>query len=132
MSGPDGQLRGLRVLIIEDELLIAMELQNLLRELGADVLDLAPTVPRALGALEQQRPDVAVLDVNLHGERVTPVAEVLQEQGVPFVLVTGYGSERLSEGALQGVPCLRKPIDACQLAAAISVALNGVGGGPEA
>ena len=132
MSGPDGQLRGLRVLVVEDELLIAMELQDLLRKLDAHALDLAPTGPRALDALAQRRPDVAVLDVNLHDERVTPVAEALQEQGVPFVLVTGYGSERLYDEALQMVPCLRKPVDGRRLAAAIFDALNDGAGGPEA
>lgn len=123
MPSPDGQLSGLRVLIVEDELLVAMELETVLRALDAHVLDPAPTVPRALSALAQQRPDVAVLDVNLHGERVTPVAEAMQAQGVPFVLVTGYGSEWLSEVALQGAPCLRKPVDARRLADAISEAV---------
>ena len=61
-----------------------------------------------------------MLDVNLNGERVTPVAEALQERGVPFVLVTGYGSERLHDKALQDAPCLPKPINGKQLASAIS------------
>jgi CheY-like chemotaxis protein len=116
-------LKGLRVLIVEDELIIAMELESLLRRLGCVVLDPAPTVKRALRAVGHQQADVAVIDVNLQGERATPVAEALQEQGVPFVLLTGYGSERLPERALQDVPCLRKPVNGHELASGISEAL---------
>lgn len=113
------RLDGLRVLIVEDELLIAMELEDLLGRLGCRVVEAAPTIGRALRAVERQQPDVAVLDVNLHGEQVTPVAAALREQGVPFVLVTGYGRERLPPGALQEVPCLRKPVDCRQIAGAL-------------
>ena len=113
------RLDGLRVLIVEDELVIAMELEDLLRRLGCSVVEAAPTLKRALRAAERQQADVAVLDVNLHGEPVTPVAEALLEQGVPFVLVTGYGRERLPAGALQQVPCLRKPVNCQQIAGAL-------------
>lgn len=116
-------MHGLRVLIVEDELVIVMELENLLRGLGCIVLDPAPTVRAALRTLAGERPDVAVLDVNLQGERVTPVAEALREQGVPFVLVTGYGSERLHEEALQDAAHLRKPVEAHLLARALAEAL---------
>jgi CheY-like chemotaxis protein len=113
------RLKGLRILIVEDELIIAMELESLLGRLGCVVLDTAPTVKRALDAVGCQQADVAVLDMNLQGERATPVAEALQEQRIPFVLVTGYGSERLPERALQDAPCLHKPVDGYQLASAI-------------
>jgi CheY-like chemotaxis protein len=118
------RLNGFRVLIVEDELIIAMELESLLRRLGYVVLEPAPTIQRALRAVTDQQPDVAVLDMNLQGERATPVAEALQEQGVPFVLVTGYGSERLPERALRNAPCLHKPVDGHQLASAISEVLT--------
>lgn len=114
------RLDGLRVLIVEDELLVAMELEDLLGGLGCRVVEAAPTVGRALRAVERQQPDVAVLDVNLHGERVTPVAEALREHGVPYVLVTGYGRERLHEGALREAPCLAKPVSRQQIASAIA------------
>ena len=119
MSETCARLDGLRVLIVEDELIIAMELEDLLRELGCSVVEAAPTIMRALRAAERQQPDVAVLDVNLHGEPVTPVANALREQGIPFVLVTGYGPERLPQGALQEVPCLRKPVNCQQIAGAL-------------
>ena len=101
-----------------------MELESLLRGLGCIVLDTVPTIGQALRALASQRPDFAVLDVNLRGERVTPVAEALQQQGVPFVLVTGYGSERLNEAALRDAVWLRKPVDGHQLSRAIAEVLT--------
>ena len=120
MSDAHDCLSGLRVLVVEDELVIAMELEDMLRRLGCVVLEAVPTLRQALRALASEQPDLVVLDVNLNGERVTPVAEALQERGVPFVLVTGYGSERLHEKALQDAPCLRKPVNGKQLASAIS------------
>jgi CheY-like chemotaxis protein len=114
------RLDGLRVLIVEDELVVALELENLLQRLGCAVLAAAPTMQRALRAAERQHPDVAVLDVNLHGELVTPVAEALRELGIPFVLVTGYGRERLPDGVLQEVPYVRKPVDCRRIANALS------------
>jgi CheY-like chemotaxis protein len=101
-----------------------MELETLLRGLGCLPLDPAPSIGRALRALDGERPDVAVLDVNVRGQRVTPLAEALQERGIPFVLVTGYGSERLQDEALRDVTRLRKPVEARQLAQALGEALT--------
>jgi CheY-like chemotaxis protein len=112
----DKPLNGLRVLIVEDELVVAMELESLLKDLGCDVVALVPSVARALRVLARELPDVALLDVNVQGERVTPVAEALEEEKVPFVLVTGYGGARLREPPLQRVPRLSKPVDRRQLA----------------
>ena len=111
--------------MVEDELVIAMELESVLRGLGCVVIDAVPTIEQALRALERLRPDFAVLDVNLRGERVPPVAEALQQQGVPFVLVTGYGSERLHEEALRDAVLLRKPVDGHRLARAMAEILTG-------
>jgi CheY-like chemotaxis protein len=110
--------------VVEDELIIAMELESLLRGLGCIVLDAVPSIGQALRALARERPDFAVLDVNLRGDRVTPVAEALQQAGVPFVLVTGYGSERLNEEALRDAVYLRKPIDGHRLARAMTEVLK--------
>jgi CheY-like chemotaxis protein len=117
------RLNGLRVLVVEDELIIAMELENLLRRLGCIALDAVPTIQQALRVLASAQPDFVVLDVNLQGQRVTPMAEALQERGVPFVVVTGYGSERLPEKALQDAPCLRKPVNGKQLGSTMSAVL---------
>jgi CheY-like chemotaxis protein len=120
LSDADDCLSGLRVLVVEDELLIAMDVEKLLRRLGCIALDTVSTIQQALRMLESELPDFAVLDVNLNGQLVTPVAEALREQGVPFVLVTGYGSERLHEKVLQDAPYLRKPVNGKQLASAIT------------
>jgi CheY-like chemotaxis protein len=107
-------------MVVEDELVIAMELESLLKRLGCTVIDPAPSISRALRSLASERPDAAVLDVNLRGKRVTPVAEALQEQDVPFILVTGYGIERLHDEALKSAVHVSKPVDAPRLAAALS------------
>jgi len=83
-------LAGRRILIVEDEMLIAMELETLFRRQDCDILGPAPSVSRALALLEHEHPNVAVLDLNLGGERCTPVADALLARGIPFVLATGY------------------------------------------
>ena len=123
MAEASSFLNGLRVLVVEDELVIAMELESLLKRLGCIVLDPAPSVRRALCVLSGERPDAAVLDVNLQGQRVTPVAEALQQQDVPFVLVTGYEIERLHDEALQRAEHVRKPVDEPRLVRALSKVL---------
>lgn len=123
MAQASAPLKGLRVLVVEDELVIAMELEGLLKQLGCIVLDPAPSIRRALRLLSRERPDAAVLDVNLQGKRVTPVAEALQEQDVPFVLVTGYAIERLHDDALRSAEYVRKPVDEPRLVEALSKVL---------
>ena len=81
-----------QILVVEDEFLIAMELEQTLRRAGYQVVGPAPSLGTALELLRQVRPDAAVLDVNVGGERVTPVAEVLRAMAVPFVLASGYGA----------------------------------------
>ena len=120
MAQASSFLNGLRVLVVEDELIIAMELESLLKRLGCIVLDPAPSVRRALRLLSGERPDAAVLDVNLQGQRVTPVAEALQQQDVPFVLVTGYEIERLHDEPLHSAVHVRKPVDEPRLVEALS------------
>jgi CheY-like chemotaxis protein len=110
-------------LIVEDELVIAMELESLLSALGCIVIDAVPSVGKAIRLLAGERPDAAVLDVNLQGERVTPVAALLRERGIPFVLVTGYGRERLQEEPLRSAMYLRKPVYGDQLGRALEEAL---------
>ena len=106
---------GLRVLVVEDELVVAMELEALLTGLGHTVLGPVPTVERALALLARERPDLALLDVNLNGQWVTPVAEALRAHGVPFVLVTGYGGKQLRETGLRDARRLGKPVDGRRL-----------------
>ena len=83
-----------------------MELDNTLRGAGYEVLGPVPNVRRALGMLAAGRPDAAVLDVNLNGEWVTPVAEALRAMVVPFILTSGYGAADLHD-----VPVLRDAVN---------------------
>ncbi len=84
-------LDGLCVLVVEDEAIISFLLEDMLGELGAAAVCHAGTLKAALAFLDGRRPDLAVLDVNLGGERVYPVAEKLDDQGVAFLFTTGYG-----------------------------------------
>jgi CheY-like chemotaxis protein len=123
MLTPSARLQGVRVLVVEDELVVALDLENLLSQLGCIPLKSAPTIQKALQTLSDEWPDVAVLDVDLQGERVTPVAIALNEQRVPFMLVTGYGSARIPEETLQKVVHLQKPVNGCRLKRALAEVL---------
>jgi two-component system, response regulator PdtaR len=102
--------RNPRILVVEDEFLIAMELDITLRSAGYQVLGPAPNVSAALGLLRVERPDAAVLDVDLAGEWVTPVAEVLRAMLVPFILASGYGAADLhAEPVLRDAVNVGKP-----------------------
>jgi DNA-binding NtrC family response regulator len=103
-------LRGRRVLIVEDELLVAMELESLLEDQGCAVVGPVPTVDRALALLDRERPDAAILDINLDGETAVPVAAALTAQGVPFLLATGYGNAQSLEPVLKDAPRVDKPV----------------------
>jgi two-component SAPR family response regulator len=107
-------LQGCRVLIVEDEMLLAMELEALIAEQGGAIIGPASTVDRALALLDQERPDAAILDANLNGMTAAPVAAALKAQGVPFVLASGYASHSL-EPELRDVPRITKPVDHNQL-----------------
>jgi CheY-like chemotaxis protein len=110
-------LRGRLVMIVEDEMLLAMELETFLEELGCAVIGPAPSVARALALLDQQRPDAAILDVNLNGQTAMPVAAALSAKDVPFVLATGYTDDLQPE--LQGAPRLAKPVNHTDLLRAL-------------
>ena len=106
-------LPGRLVLVVEDEVLVAMDLELLLHQHGWRVLGPAATVAEALQLLAGQMPDAALLDVNLQGELVTPVAEQLRARGVPFVVVSAYPSPGRMAAALAGAPAVGKPIATC-------------------
>ncbi|HYZ33920.1 MAG TPA: response regulator [Crenalkalicoccus sp.] len=105
------KLAGRRILVVEDEALVAMLVEDALLDAGASVLGPAATVAEALALLERgEAPSAAVLDLNLAGETSTPVADVLAARGVPFVVATGYGADGLPAGHID-VPVLAKPYD---------------------
>ena len=120
-SGP-ANLRGSRVLIVEDAVLLAMELETGLSDAGAQIIGPAYELEEAMALLGQPI-DAAVLDANLNGHSVTPVAEALSARGVPFVFATGYGEAAGAPGGFDA-PVIRKPYDVTQVAAAVAELLQ--------
>ena len=117
-ASPPPSMAGLAslILVVEDEIFIALDLEATLEDGGYRVLGPAATVAGALKLLGEQRPDAAVLDVNLKGEMVTPVARLLHQMGVPFVLASAYGRTELPDDeALTGAPFLGKPTASARL-----------------
>lgn len=109
-----------RVLVVEDEFLIAMEVGAILKNDGFEVIGPVSTVAAALNSIHAATPDAAVLDVSLHGERVTPVAQVLLAMKVPFVLASAYvPADLLGEPALASARNLGKPTSPAALLAAM-------------
>ena len=101
------------ILVVEDEFMIAMELETVLTRGGYEVLGPAATVRTALALLEDRTPDAAVLDVNLGGERVTPVAEALEKRRIPFLIASAYSSADLAnEPVLSRASQIGKPTSA--------------------
>ena len=111
----EAQPLGLRLLVVEDEAMVAMLLETLLEELGCTVTRWAATVPAALKAIEHVTIDGALLDVNLAGTKVYAVAEALAARNIPFVFVTGYGRIDASETRFSQAAVLKKPFETVQL-----------------
>jgi len=110
-AGDADELKLGRTLLVEDNLIIAMDAEELLLKCGADSVDTAGSVAEALRIIEQQAPDIAVLDVNLGSESSLKVAEKLTELGVPFLFATGYG-DRADLGGMEDIPVVTKPYSA--------------------
>ena len=114
----DGEAR--LILVVEDEFLIAMELEAVLEEGGFRVLGPVSTVQAALRLLGEHRPHAAVLDLNLRNETVTPVAQVLRTMEVPFAIASAYSTSTWpQDNALDGAPSLGKPTSPTMLIATI-------------
>ena len=104
----DCPLSGRRVLVVEDEMIVAWLLQDMLADLGCAVVGPAARVYQALAMIDAEAIDAAVLDVNLNGQKSYPVADALAARGMPFVFSTGYETESLPN-AYQRLPLLQKP-----------------------
>ncbi len=89
------ELAGKRVLLVEDEMLVALLVEDMLADAGCIVIGPYARVPEALAAAKAEMVDLALLDVNVAGEKVFPVAHALEERGVPFLFLTGYGQAAL-------------------------------------
>ena len=103
-------LDGCRVLVVEDDDLIANELSHHLMDQGAEVIGPLGQFDDALGQVRHDGFDIAVLDINLHGEQSFPIADELRRQGVPFVWASAYGPRDIP-GRFAGVPLWEKPYD---------------------
>jgi CheY-like chemotaxis protein len=121
MSSDASAAAGKRVLVVEDELMIRMLLEGMLTDLGHTVAAEAGAIDEALTLAKQAEFDIAVLDVNLNNEPITPVVEVLIQRRVPFVFASGYGRRGVPEAYRQN-PTLQKPFQAEALAQALDAA----------
>ncbi len=113
----DKVLNGQRVLVAEDQYLIAEDMRRAVVALGGEVLGPVGQVAAAAEMLERDRPDLALLDINLHGETIYDVAEQLRAAKVPMIFATGYGAPDIKPGFTDAVR-LEKPVTAEALAAA--------------
>src|SRR4051812_42718091 len=112
-----------RVLLVEDEALIAMLVEDMIHDGGGEMVGSAGKLTEAVDLARSAQADVALLDVNLGGASSYPVADVLRGRGVPIVFASGYGSGALIQ-RFQDCPILDKPFDQHSLEQAISMALN--------
>ena len=113
-----------RILVVEDELMIRMLLEDMLAELGYTIAAQASRIDEALEAAKTADFDVAILDVNLNGQPILPVADALVARGTPFVFATGYGERGLPE-PYRDRPTLKKPFQLDGLKLMLQNALAG-------
>jgi len=99
---------GLRVLLVEDENLVALLLEDMLAELGHSVVGPVARLKKAVEMAQSEAIDLAILDVNINGEEAYPIAEVLEARGIPFIFSTGYGKSSLP-ARYRDRPTLAKP-----------------------
>ena len=116
-------LEHVRVLVVEDEYLVAILIKEILESAGCIVMGPIPRLSEALAALSQDTCDAAILDVNLAGERVDPVAKELSSRNIPFVFVTGYGTNVLP-GEFTERPRICKPFKMDDLLGALTDVLE--------
>jgi CheY-like chemotaxis protein len=104
----DKSLSGRRVLVVEDEMMVLLLIEDMLSDLGCESVTTAATVDQALALMNGRVFDVAMLDVNLNGQKNYPVADALAARDIPFVFATGYSDHVTREG-YPGRPVLKKP-----------------------
>lgn len=121
-AGADAVFSGLRVLVVEDEIVVAFLIEDMLRELGCAEIWHVQSVERALAMLSNRLPDIATLDVNLRSTTVFPIAERLATAGIPFLFATGYGGDVIPLN-WRDRPLIKKPFELPQLELAMRSAL---------
>ncbi len=124
MTGILAELQGVDVLLVEDESLVSFLIEDMLLELGAGAVRHASHLESGFKLAAEKTPGLAVLDVNLGGEAIFPLAETLALARVPILFITGYGRDGLG-GAWAGYEVLQKPLTLSQLEGAVRAALGG-------
>jgi light-regulated signal transduction histidine kinase (bacteriophytochrome) len=119
-SDPRDETMPKSLLVLEDSMMIAMDMSDMLQKIGVDHVETYATVEKSLKAIEVKKPDFAILDISLRNETSFPVAKELLKLGVPFFFVTGYGSEIQMDEDLETVLKLKKPTDILTLKTTIS------------
>lgn len=117
-------LSGLKILVVEDEWMIAEHLSMLLEDMECEVVGPVATVADALEKIRADEINCALLDANLNGTSSAPIAETLMAGRVPFVMVTGYGGLELPTDAMNGAPRLTKPFTETQLKQTLAALLQ--------
>jgi two-component SAPR family response regulator len=108
---PDAPLDALRFLIVDDEIIVALDLEYMLNDLGHSVVGTANRVDRGMEmARTSTTIDMAILDINVRGVLSFPIAEILRDRGVPVIFVSGYGKRSLTD-AFRNAHFLTKPFD---------------------
>ncbi len=119
-------LSGLRVLVVEDEMMVSMLIEDMLTDLGCTVVGPASRLDEAIELANTAEIDCAVLDVNLGGQPIFPLADILRAKGAPFAFATGYGDAGLRE-VDKGSPVLQKPFREGDLARVLGALREAVG-----
>jgi CheY-like chemotaxis protein len=118
------ELSNRKVLVVEDEMMIAMLIEDMLDEFGCELVGPATNIPRALELIGKESIEIAVLDLNLDGQDTYAIADALQQKNVPFIFATGYGSTGLRK-EYGNRPILQKPFQQKDLEIALAEALSG-------
>lgn len=122
-------LEGRSVLLVEDEYLIALDAEQILRDLGAERVDIVSTYEKAAAAAANGRFDLVVLDLNLNGKLSFPIAEAFGRRGVPVVFASGYELRTRPLPGFPGGPVVTKPYSAERFREAVETAIANGGGG---
>lgn len=116
-------LAGLSVLLVEDEFLIALDAEQILKDLGVEDVEVIASWDAAKKRAEDGQFDLAVLDVNINGQLSFPIADIIRGRGIPFVFASGYELRNRSLSDLGGTVCVTKPYTKDRLKDALSTAL---------
>jgi DNA-binding LytR/AlgR family response regulator len=112
-------LEGLRILVVEDEFLVATHIKRLLAGWGCEIVGPAPSLDDGQRLAQSENLDGAILDININGGNSVPIADTLRDRDLPFIFITGYASPRILPQSLAAMPRLHKPIDESMLEAVL-------------